>query len=108
MLISLKKRICNLEKSIRLPLTAEQFLTDAVQYAQRTGTGFDITLQSLSASVTDDDLDRLIRELEGIVFRGDTVARDAARHRASTMAGNAHLFVSATSELSSLDNESNW
>ena len=70
-----------LERSAR-GLTAEVFMARAEKLARRMRTDYRAAVAKLSDELDDYDLDRLITELERMVYGDDTAARDAARRRA--------------------------
>lgn len=70
-----------LERSAR-GLTAEVFMARAEKLARRTRTEYRAAVAKLCDELDDYDLDRIIAELERMVYGDDTAARDAARRRA--------------------------
>jgi len=70
-----------LERTAR-GLTADVFMARAEKLARRMGTDYRAAVAKLGEELDDYDLDRLIAELERMVYGGDTAARDAARRRA--------------------------
>ena len=81
------RRITILERSIPVLMTADLFLARAEKHARRTGTNLETAIQSVVASVTDDDLDRLAAEFERMAFGDDFAARDAAKRKVFAAAG---------------------
>jgi hypothetical protein len=64
MLSSAKRRMLVLERSIHLPITAERYLTLVEERVRLTGASHDDASQSVLVSLSDQDLDCLIKELE--------------------------------------------
>jgi len=115
MLHSVRRRISNLEESIPIPISAERFLSRAHEHARRAGVSVQAAIGTLGHDLSDSELDSLTAEFEQLAFGADTVARDAARHRASMAAdqgsprasGIEKLCSSRVSDLSNLDNPFN-
>jgi hypothetical protein len=63
-------------------ITADVFMARAEKLARRMGTDYRAAVAKLGNELDDFDLDRLIVELERMVYGDDTTARDAARRRA--------------------------
>lgn len=81
MLRGVRHRITTLERYAR-GLTADVFMAHAEKLARRMGTDYRAAVAKLGNELDDYDLDRLIVELELMVYGDDTAARDAARQRA--------------------------
>ena len=81
MLRAVGHRITILERFAR-GLTADVFMARAEKLARRMGTDYRAAVAKLGNELDDYDLDRLIAELERMVYGDDTAARDAARRRA--------------------------
>jgi hypothetical protein len=70
-----------LERSAR-GLTADVFMARAEKLARRMRMDYRAAVAKLGEELDDYDLDRLIAELERMVYGDDTAVRDAARRRA--------------------------
>ena len=81
MLRGVRHRVMMLERFAR-GLTADVFMARAEKLARRMGTDYRAAVAKLGNELDDYDLDRLIAELERMVYSDDTAARDAARRRA--------------------------
>jgi len=64
MLSSAKRRMLVLERSIHLPITAERYIACVQERVRLTGASFGDASQSVLVSLSDQDLDCLIEELE--------------------------------------------
>jgi hypothetical protein len=68
MLNSAKRRISALERMIELPITAERFFASVEQRVRLTGASFDEVFRSSLISLSDENLDRIKKELTQRVF----------------------------------------
>jgi hypothetical protein len=99
MLRDVRRRISNLEESIAVPITADRFLASAHGQA-RGGGSVTSAIATLAHDLSDGELNSLTAEFEQLAFGADTVARDAARHRAlMTAADQAESRASGTESL---------
>lgn len=85
MLRGVRHRITMLERFAR-GLTADVFMARAVKLARRMRIDYRAAVRKLGDELDDYDMDRVIDELEQMVYGDDTAARDAARQRASEAA----------------------
>ena len=73
MLISTKRRMSVLERSIHIPMTADRFLARVQEVVRLTGASTDEAFRSLMPPLKDDELDHLIEEFLEQIF-GDDIA----------------------------------
>ena len=85
MLRAVRRRITMLARFAR-GITADVFMARAEKLARRMGTDYRAAVAKLGNELDDYDLDRLIVELEVMVYGDDNAARDAARQWASETA----------------------
>jgi hypothetical protein len=81
MLSTVKRRMSALERSIRIPITANILLARAEERARLTGASFDEALHSLIASLATPDLECIAEEHLKRTFGDDVEAREAYRRK---------------------------
>ena len=86
MLSGIKRRMSILERPIQLPITAERFLARVEELSRLTGVSSDETFQSLMASLSEPDLDRLAEKFMQLACGDDMEARDEVMRLAVTRA----------------------
>jgi hypothetical protein len=92
MLSSAKRIISLLERSIRLPMTAERFGSLVEERMRLTGISIEEASQSLISTLSVENLDRLERELTRRVFSDDPVRKPSMTAAVARLTDRSRLM----------------